>query len=78
MFNPFKYRYQAHLISEEGDDAILQIQNGQLHQNVRVPKSLLPKELAPGQKFTLTFQPEESAKKDEYESLKMLLQDLIT
>jgi len=77
MFNPFKYKYQAKKIADDGADAILQIQNGQIYQDVRMPRALLPQEIQPGQSFTISFQAEETAKTGEYESLKRLLQELI-
>jgi len=73
MFNPFKYRYHANFLQEEGPDAIVRLNEEQ----IRIPRSLLPKEILPGQNFSLTFQPEESAEQDESKTLKKLLQELI-
>lgn len=78
MFNPFKYRYDAIFLQEEGEDAVLQLNQGAEEKLARIPKRLIPKEIQTGQNFTLTFQPKDSAKKDESEALKKLLQDLIS
>lgn len=77
MFNPYKYKYRANFQGEDGQEAILKLFLGAYEETVRVPRSLLPKEVKPGETFTLTFQPEEAAKTDEAASLKKLLNELI-
>ena len=77
MFNPIKYQYMVTLIREEGNEAIIKLNAGALEQEIRIPRSLLPKEVKAGERFTLSFQPEEAAQKGQYESMKSLLNDLI-
>lgn len=77
MFNPNEYQYTATLKSEDGELAILSLQNGAKQVDVSVPKTLLPKEIKIGETFTLKFLPTEAAKKGEYETLRKLLEDLI-
>jgi hypothetical protein len=77
MFNPFKYRYNANFLQEEGIDAIVKLNKGSVDREIRIPRALIPKEIQPGQNFTLTFQPQDAAKTDETKALKDLLQELI-
>lgn len=78
MFSPFKYQYDASLINEEADDAFIHIkQTGGNEYTIKLPKSLLPKELENGQAFQLSFQAKETAQANETETLKLLLNSLI-
>ena len=78
MFHPFKYRYSAKILREEGEYAVLQISSQKEDKLIHFPISMLPQGLAVNDQFTLTLQPEESAKREESETLKQLLQELIS
>lgn len=77
MFNPMNYKYSVTYEGLEGDLAILILKNGAKQEEIRIPKTLIPKELSEGSKFTLKMLPNEEANSNEYESLRKLLQDLI-
>lgn len=57
---------------------ILEISSQKESKLIHFPESMLPQHLNMGDKFTLTIQPEESAKREEAETLKQLLQELIS
>ncbi len=78
MINPFKNEYDAKLLNIEGDEAVVEIIGGALQEKLRIPVSLLPKELDREKPlFSLRFQSKETAQKGTYESMRMLLEDLI-
>ena len=58
--------------------AKLNIQKGSQIEEAMLPLSLLPKSIKPGNEFILKIQAPETAKTGEYESLRKLLQELIT
>lgn len=77
MFHPFKHRYQATFLREEGSDAVLKLQKGADTHETRLPRALLPKEVTLGDAFALTLQPESMAKEEAHSTMKQLLEDLI-
>lgn len=77
MFSPFKYQYNARYLQDQAESALVELQQGSVRTQVSLPKSLLPKELTPGQEFKLNFQSKESAQENEVETMKRLLEELI-
>jgi hypothetical protein len=78
MFHPFEYQYQTrYLRDEEGDMALLELQSGAKSVQTRLPKSLLPKEVQPGDSFSLCMQPKECLRNKEERTMKELLGELL-
>jgi hypothetical protein len=77
LFNPFKYQYEADYLSDEDTQALLLLRKGTLEEHIRLPRSLLPLEVKPGDHFVLNLQSPESAHNSEADALKKLLEDLI-
>ncbi len=77
LFNPFKYQYDAEYLSDEELLAVLRLRKGTVEEQIRLPRSLLPLEVKPGDRFVLNLQSEDSAQKGEADALKKLLEDLI-
>jgi|GEM_PF-1409596 len=76
-FNPFKYQYEAEYLSDEELVALVRLRKGTVEENIRLPRSLLPLEVKPGDRFVLNLQSENSARHGEADSLKKLLDELI-
>lgn len=77
MFHPFKYRYQATLLREENGQAVLKVQMGAEEHELRLPRSMVPKEVQAGGSFALTMQPENSANEEAQHTMQKLLEELI-
>lgn len=77
MFSPFHAQFEAVLIKDEGTFVLLNLKNGSVSETISFPKSLLPKEIAPGESFVLKLMPTEAAKEGELVVLQKLLQNLI-
>lgn len=75
--NPFQYQYEATYLTEEGEEATIELKQGARNQTIKIPKTLLPSEFKPGSSFVVKIQDPESAKQTEMETLKSLLQSLI-
>lgn len=77
LFNPFKYQYEAEYLSDEELMAVLRLRRGTVEEQIRLPRSLLPTEVKPGDHFVLKLQAQENAQQSEAEALKKLLEELI-
>lgn len=77
IFNPFKYQYDAEYLSDDELSALLRLRKGTVEEQVRLPRSLLPLEVKPGDHFVLNLQSKEAAQSGEADALKKLLDELI-
>ena len=76
-WNPFKFQYSATYLSEDGNDAVLELRKGTTSEVIRFPKSLLPLEAVPGSQFTLKLEDPETAQGSETKTMQKLLEELI-
>ena len=78
MFHPYKYKYLATYLKDEGTTALIKIMVGTISEELHIPKTLLPKEVQIGQNFSICLQPEETISQNEEATLKKLLTELIS
>lgn len=76
-WNPFKFQYSATYLSEDGNDAVLELRKGTTSEVIRFPKSLLPLDLMPGSNFILKIEDSLSAQESETKTMQKLLEELI-
>ena len=77
LWNPFQYQFNATYLSDERDQAVLEIRKGAGIEQLRFPKSLLPAGLQIGTSFCLKLEDSETARTTEAETMRQLLSDLI-
>ncbi len=76
-WNPFQYQFAATYLSDEGEEAVVELRKGSGAKILRFPKNFLPLDLQIGASFLLKLEDNETAKTSELEALKLLLSDLI-
>ncbi|QQR55255.1 hypothetical protein IPG41_01705 [Candidatus Peregrinibacteria bacterium] len=76
-WNPFKFKYNAAYLKEEGSHAILELRRGTQTELIYFPKSLLPLEATVGSSFTLKIEDSETAQSSEAKTMQRLLEQLI-
>ncbi|MFA4815325.1 MAG: hypothetical protein WC924_03255 [Candidatus Gracilibacteria bacterium] len=76
-WNPFQFQLSTTYLSDEGDQAVLEIRKGAILENIHFPKNLLPVGLQIGGSFSLKLEDSETARIGETQTLKQLLSELI-
>jgi hypothetical protein len=77
-FHPFKYKYQATALEQEGKFVRVLLSAGPHQSQALLPAHILNAQaLTTGTPFTLCVQPEASLKETETETLKALLTELL-
>jgi hypothetical protein len=77
MFHPFKYKYLATYLKDEGHSALIKVSAGTCSEELLIPKTILPKEVQIGQNFSVCLQPEDTINESEEATMKKLLTELI-
>lgn len=77
MFNPLKYTYNATLIDQWGEEAVVELRLGSKVSQIKIPVEFLPPEIEIGKTFLLRLKPIESGRETDYETMRRLLKSLI-